>query len=146
MDVVSTVTRAVTANNNTIYLFTTAAYALCIAAVPILTPRHGQEGDKGQVVGDGHAALEDEVLQGLEQGHQQVGQHDHRQGEDHDPHVPRQLEGLLHAALPQGARQGGEEGGPERREELQSSTARRLDSLIAKLDQNEELIRAIMER
>ena len=34
----------------------------------------------------------------------------------------------------------------ERREELQSSTARRLDSLIAKLDQNEELIRAIMER
>lgn len=28
-----------TANNNTIYLFTTAAYALCIAAVPILTPR-----------------------------------------------------------------------------------------------------------
>lgn len=27
------------ANNNTIYLFTTAAYALCIAAVPILTPR-----------------------------------------------------------------------------------------------------------
>jgi len=34
----------------------------------------------------------------------------------------------------------------ERREELQSSTARRLDTLIAKLDQNEELIRAIMER
>ena len=28
-----------TANNNTVYLFTTAAYALCIAAVPILTPR-----------------------------------------------------------------------------------------------------------
>ncbi len=28
-----------TASNNTIYLFTTAAYALCIAAVPILTPR-----------------------------------------------------------------------------------------------------------
>ncbi len=28
-----------TANNSTIYLFTTAAYALCIAAVPILTPR-----------------------------------------------------------------------------------------------------------
>lgn len=28
-----------TANNTTIYLFTTAAYALCIAAVPILTPR-----------------------------------------------------------------------------------------------------------
>ncbi len=28
-----------TANNNTIYLFTTVAYALCIAAVPILTPR-----------------------------------------------------------------------------------------------------------
>lgn len=27
-----------TANNNTIYLFTTAAYALCIAAVPILAP------------------------------------------------------------------------------------------------------------
>ncbi len=27
------------ANNNSIYLFTTAAYALCIAAVPILTPR-----------------------------------------------------------------------------------------------------------
>ena len=27
------------ANNSTIYLFTTAAYALCIAAVPILTPR-----------------------------------------------------------------------------------------------------------
>lgn len=28
-----------TANNSTIYLFTTAAYALCIAAVPTLTPR-----------------------------------------------------------------------------------------------------------
>ena len=28
-----------TANNSTVYLFTTAAYALCIAAVPILTPR-----------------------------------------------------------------------------------------------------------
>lgn len=28
-----------TANNNTIYLFTTVAYALCVAAVPILTPR-----------------------------------------------------------------------------------------------------------
>ena len=28
-----------TANNTTIYLFTTVAYALCIAAVPILTPR-----------------------------------------------------------------------------------------------------------
>lgn len=28
-----------TANNNTIYLFTTVAYALCIAAVPILAPR-----------------------------------------------------------------------------------------------------------
>ena len=28
-----------TANNATIYLFTTVAYALCIAAVPILTPR-----------------------------------------------------------------------------------------------------------
>jgi len=28
-----------TANNNSIYLFTTAAYALCVAAVPILTPR-----------------------------------------------------------------------------------------------------------
>ena len=27
------------ANNSSIYLFTTAAYALCIAAVPILTPR-----------------------------------------------------------------------------------------------------------
>ena len=34
----------------------------------------------------------------------------------------------------------------ERREELRESTARRLDSLIAKLDRNEELIRAIMER
>ncbi|MDE7244703.1 MAG: polysaccharide biosynthesis C-terminal domain-containing protein [Oscillospiraceae bacterium] len=37
------------ANNNTIYLFTTAAYALCIAAVPILTPRlrrNRQEGCK----------------------------------------------------------------------------------------------------
>ena len=27
------------ANNSTIYLFTTVAYALCIAAVPILAPR-----------------------------------------------------------------------------------------------------------
>ena len=27
------------ANNSTVYLFTTAAYALCVAAVPILTPR-----------------------------------------------------------------------------------------------------------
>ena len=34
----------------------------------------------------------------------------------------------------------------DRREEIRETTARRLDSLIAKLDQNEELIRAIMER
>lgn len=34
----------------------------------------------------------------------------------------------------------------DRREELRESTARHLESLIAKLDQNEELIRAIMER
>ena len=34
----------------------------------------------------------------------------------------------------------------ERREELRESTARRLDGLIDKLDQNEELIKAIMER
>ena len=51
------------------------------------------------------------MLQGLKQGNQQVGQHDHRQGEDHDAHIPRQLQRFLRAALPQGARQGGEEGG-----------------------------------
>lgn len=36
-----------TANNNTIYLFTTAAYALCIAAVPILTPRLRRNKEEG---------------------------------------------------------------------------------------------------
>jgi len=36
-----------TANNNTIYLFTTAAYALCIAAVPILTPRLRKDRKEG---------------------------------------------------------------------------------------------------
>ncbi len=34
----------------------------------------------------------------------------------------------------------------ERREEIRTVTARRLEELIAKLDQNEELIRAIMDR
>lgn len=36
-----------TANNNTVYLFTTAAYALCIAAVPILAPRLRKDRKKG---------------------------------------------------------------------------------------------------
>ena len=36
-----------TANNNTVYLFTTAAYALCIAAVPILAPRLREDRKKG---------------------------------------------------------------------------------------------------
>lgn len=36
-----------TANNHTIYLFTTAAYALCIAAVPILTPRLRKDRERG---------------------------------------------------------------------------------------------------
>lgn len=36
-----------TANNNSIYLFTTVAYALCIAAVPILTPRLQQDRKEG---------------------------------------------------------------------------------------------------
>lgn len=36
-----------TANNNTIYLFTTVAYALCIAAVPILTPRLRRDREEG---------------------------------------------------------------------------------------------------
>ncbi|MBD5155182.1 MAG: hypothetical protein HDT15_08980 [Oscillibacter sp.] len=36
-----------TANNNTIYFFTTAAYALCIAAVPILTPRLRRNKEEG---------------------------------------------------------------------------------------------------
>lgn len=36
-----------TANNTTIYLFTTAAYALCIAAVPILTPRLRRSREEG---------------------------------------------------------------------------------------------------
>ena len=35
------------ANNNTIYLFTTAAYALCIAAVPILAPRLRRDRKEG---------------------------------------------------------------------------------------------------
>ena len=35
------------ANNNTIYLFTTAAYALCVAAVPILTPRLRRDRKEG---------------------------------------------------------------------------------------------------
>ena len=36
-----------TANNTTIYLFTTAAYALCIAAVPVLTPRLRRDRKEG---------------------------------------------------------------------------------------------------
>lgn len=36
-----------TASNNTIYLFTTVAYALCIAAVPILTPRLRRDRQEG---------------------------------------------------------------------------------------------------
>lgn len=36
-----------TANNNTIYLFTTVAYALCVAAVPILTPRLRRNREEG---------------------------------------------------------------------------------------------------
>ena len=36
-----------TANNNTIYLFTTVAYALCVAAVPILTPRLRKSREEG---------------------------------------------------------------------------------------------------
>ena len=36
-----------TANNNSIYLFTTVAYALCIAAVPILTPRLHRDRQEG---------------------------------------------------------------------------------------------------
>ncbi len=35
------------ANNCTVYLFTTAAYALCIAAVPILTPRLRRSREEG---------------------------------------------------------------------------------------------------
>lgn len=36
-----------TANNTTIYLFTTAAYALCVAAVPILAPRLQRDREEG---------------------------------------------------------------------------------------------------
>lgn len=36
-----------TANNATIYLFTTVAYALCVAAVPILTPRLRRDRQEG---------------------------------------------------------------------------------------------------
>lgn len=36
-----------TANNSTIYLFTTAAYALCIAAVPVLAPRLRRDRKEG---------------------------------------------------------------------------------------------------
>lgn len=36
-----------TANNATIYLFTTVAYALCVAAVPILTPRLRRSREEG---------------------------------------------------------------------------------------------------
>ena len=36
-----------TANNNTIYLFTTVAYALCVAAVPILAPRLQRSREEG---------------------------------------------------------------------------------------------------
>lgn len=36
-----------TANNNSIYLFTTVAYALCVAAVPILTPRLQRSREEG---------------------------------------------------------------------------------------------------
>lgn len=36
-----------TANNNTIYLFTTLAYALCVAAVPILAPRLKRDREEG---------------------------------------------------------------------------------------------------
>ncbi|MBQ7936243.1 MAG: hypothetical protein IJ333_07860, partial [Clostridia bacterium] len=31
-----------TANNSTVYLFTTAAYALCLAAIPIFSQKHSQ--------------------------------------------------------------------------------------------------------
>ena len=55
------------------------------------------------------------MLQGLEQGHQQIGQHDHRQGEDHDAHIAGQPDRFLASALPQGVRQGGDEGGPDPR-------------------------------
>lgn len=40
------------ANNNTIYLFTTAAYALCVAAVPILTPRLRRNRKEGYAAAD----------------------------------------------------------------------------------------------
>lgn len=40
------------ANNYTIYLFTTAAYALCVAAVPILTPRLQRSRKEGYAAAD----------------------------------------------------------------------------------------------
>ena len=40
------------ANNHTIYLFTTAAYALCVAAVPILTPRLRRDRKEGYTTAD----------------------------------------------------------------------------------------------
>lgn len=40
------------ANNHTIYLFTTAAYALCVAAVPILTPRLRRDRREGYAAAD----------------------------------------------------------------------------------------------
>jgi len=41
-----------TANNTTIYLYTTVAYALCIAAVPILTPRLRRDRREGYAAAD----------------------------------------------------------------------------------------------
>ncbi len=40
------------ANNATIYLFTTAAYALCVAAVPILAPRLRRSREEGYAAAD----------------------------------------------------------------------------------------------
>ena len=60
-----------TANNNTIYLFTTVAYPRQghrrhIALHAQFPGEKPQEKDKGQVVGDGHAALQNEVFHGQE--------------------------------------------------------------------------------
>ena len=45
------------ANNHSIYLFTTAAYALCVAAVPILTPRLRRDRREGYAAADNLISL-----------------------------------------------------------------------------------------
>ena len=72
-----------------------------------LSGEHGQKQNQRQIVGNGHTALEDKVLQGLHQRYQQVCRADHRQRQGHHPHIGPQLRRLLRRSVPQGLHQGG---------------------------------------